>query len=319
MMKLIKLFSVILCILYSCLTLAQTSPIELKLLFGGQMQTASSVTSNGSGWLTGGQLGYKFNDHFAANFRVTFDRMDLKEDSVLLEWDWAYWDQRYIDWMLTGAIKEEVDSISTILEYWHPDSTYHGMFNPYQWTQELRFSMGFEYRQPLNEKLLLYGELGLGFNQYERRLKMVEDWWKVFTWEWDSTKIAAGGYSDLDLENYETFMDLHENDPDVYQLDRIFNGDSTEVTYHFEYDYYARVTHFAPDKVGIRLFITPVVGLRYKLSRSVDFDIAYHGVWYLNGEIVERVEDLFRIDKDSRKWFPFDSKSAITIVLTFKY
>ncbi len=299
--------------------IAQDSPIEIKLFSGVQQQLESNITSDGSGWLAGGQIGYRFTDRLSANFRVNFDYMTLEEDSVLLEWDWPYWDERYIDWMLTGATQEEVDSISTLGEYWRNDSSYHGVFNDHQWVQELSFSLNMKYKQPITEKFSIFGTMGFGFNLYERRLKMVEDWWKTFTWDWDSTGIAQESYSADELEKYQKMLELHQEDPEEYEMERIFNDDSTDVTYKFIYDYYTKVTHFAPSKKGTIFFLTPEIGLSYAIASWVDLELAYQGVWYFTGDSIEGVENLFNVKSNSRKWFPFESKNMVTLGLTFKY
>jgi len=241
--------------------------------------------------------------------------MKLEEDSVLLEWNWPYWDDRYIDWMLTGASPEEVDSINRIKEYWRPDSSYHGVFNPHQWVQELSFSLGLQYRYNFTDKLMGYVQTNLGFNLYERRLKMVENWTKTFNWEWDLEKIADSSYSEDEVWKYEQFMDLHNKDPKTYRLS--YSDDSTMA--HLTYDYQRDVTHFAPSKRGTRLFVAPNIGLRYSITNSLDLDLSYYGVWYLKGGIITDVEDIFKIDNESIKWFPFETKSMITLGITFRY
>ncbi len=298
---------------------ARDLPLEIKLLMSGQQQNAAKVAADAKGWATGAELDWLHGNHWSTNLRISFDYMTMQEDSVLLEWDWPYWDERYIDWMLTGASRQEVDSISTVKEYWRPDSSYHGIFRPQQWVQELKFSLGVKYRQPLSERLSLYGELGFGFSRYERRLKMVEDWWKTFIWEWDSTKIASGDYSELEINNYQTFRELHQNDPDTYQLTEIYDADGTELTYRFRYEYYTRVTHFAPSKRGTVFFWTPVLGLRYQLTEIVDLDLSYQGVWYLDGSVAEKFEEVFHVKNGSHEFFPFKSKSMLTLGLTFRY
>jgi opacity protein-like surface antigen len=293
---------------------AQELPLEIRLFSSLQQQSQVKVASAAGGWNVGGQIGYLFGEKLSGNFRISFDQMSLEEDSVLLEWDWPYWDERYIDWLLTGASQAEVDSISLIREYWRGDSTYHGVFNPFQSLQEVKFSLGLQYHQPITQRLSIYGELGFGFSKFERRLKMVEDWWKSFSWSWDSTKIANGEYSETEMYKYETLQALYEEDSKTYSRSVDEDG-----VIKFEYDFYARVTHFAPSRRGTRIFWTPVLGLRYQIARYVDLDFAYHGVWYMDGSIVDKIEKFFNISRSSRKWFPFESKSVISIGLTFKY
>jgi len=294
---------------------AQDKPIEIKLLGGGQQQNQPKVAREAYGWNTGAQFNYLFSDHWAANFRFTFDYMKLFEDSVLLEWDWPYWEDRYIDWLLTGASPEEVDSINRLKEYWRPDSSYHGIFNPHQWVQELSFSMGLQYRQNITDKFMVYFQSGLGFNLYERRLKMVENWMKEFNWEWDLNKIADSTYSEDEIWKYHTFMDMHEKNPDKFDVN--YNNDSSQVS--LTYQYYRDITHFAPSKRGTRFFVTPNLGLRYSLTKSLDLDLSYYGVWYLKGGIITSLEDFLSIRDNSVKWFPFETKSMLTLGITFRY
>ena len=313
MHKRLKYFLIL--IVFFQLASAQNKPIELKLFAGGQQQNKIKVASEAYGWNAGTQFNYLFNENWAASFRFTFDYMHLEEDSVLLEWDWPYWEDRYIDWLLTGASPEEVDSINRIKEYWRPDSSYHGVFKPQQWVQELSFSLGLQYRHNISDNFMVYFQSGLGFNLYERRLKMVEDWMKEFNWQWDRQKISDSTYSDEEIWKYNQFMDLHEKNPDKYKLS--YSGDSSQVS--MTYNYYRDVTHFAPSKRGTRFFVTPNIGLRYSLTESLDLDLSYYGIWYLKGGIISDVEDLFSISESSTKWFPFETKSMITLGITFRY
>ena len=297
------------------LNFAQDKPLEIKLIAGGQQQNKVKVASQAYGWNTGVQFNYLFSENWVANFRFTFDYMKLEEDSVLLEWDWPYWEDRYIDWLLTGASQEEVDSINRVKEYWRPDSSYHGVFNPHQWVQELSFSLGLQYRHNITDNLMFYVQSGLGFNLYERRLKMVEDWMKEFNWQWDLGKIEDSTYSDEEIWKYEQFMDLHEKNPAKYKVS--YSGDSSQVS--LTYNYYRDVTHFAPSKRGTRFFVTPNLGLKYSLTESLDLDLSYYGVWYLKGGVITDLEDLFSISENSTKWFPFETKSMITLGITFRY
>ncbi len=313
MLKIIRY--VLLNLLITAVIFAQGKPIEIKLLAGSQQQNKAKVAREAYGWNTGAQLNYLLSDNWATSFRFSFDYMHLKEDSVLLEWNWPYWEQRYIDWLLTGADQTEVDSINRAKEYWRPDSSYHGVFNPYQWVQELSFSFGLQYRYHLTDRFMLYAQSGIGFNLYERRLKMVENWMKEFNWQWDLQKVADSTYSDEEIWKYHTFMKLHDKNPDTYRT--AYNEDSTQVS--LTYKYYRDVTHFAPSKRGTRLFVTPNIGCRFRLTETLDLDLSYHGVWYLKGGVITQLEDLFRIRDNSIKWFPFETKSMLTLGLTVRY
>ena len=278
------------------------APIKLSVKLGGQTQHSSFRAEHAVAWSTEGKLSYALHPNFDISLNVGYDRTMLQEDSVILEWDWAYWDERYIDWLLTGASKEEVDSISTVLEYWRPDSSYHGVFTPKQWMDEVRLGFSMDYIYPMNNNLQLYGSIGGGMSLYTRRLMVVENWMKVFTWNWDSIAVAQGTLSDDELENYNIYMGLHNEDPSTYQLDTL------NAVYQLKYDYYARISHFAPDKHGIKLFLSPSIGLRYAIREDIDLDLSYQGIFYLN------VNDI-----GGKETFPLKSKSAIYIGLSFRY
>lgn len=278
------------------------APIKLSIKLGGQTQHASFRADQALAWSAEGKLSYTLGANYDISLNVGYDRTMLQEDSVILEWDWAYWDERYIDWLLTGASKEEVDSISTALEYWRPDSSYHGVFTPKQWMDEVRFGLSMDYIYPISKNMSFYGSFGAGMSVYTRRLMVVENWMKVFTWDWDSVAVAQGTLSDEELENYEIFMNLHNEDPATYQLDTLNS------IYHIKYDYYAQISHFAPDKYGLKFYIMPSIGLRYAIREDIDLDFSYQGIFYLN------VNDAVR-----KEAFPIKSKSAIYIGLSFKY
>lgn len=291
----------LLVILFTAMCFAQ-APVKLSIRLGGQAQNASYRAETGYGWSVDSKFAYRLSDRLDLSFAVAYDHTMLKEDSVILEWDWAYWDERYIDWLLTGASKEEVDSISTVLEYWRPDSSYHGVFSPYQWLEEIRLTFSSDYQIPFNEKLSLFGSVGAGLSIYTRRLKVIEDWTKVFTWEWDSTDVASGFPGQEDYDNYMIFMGLYNEDPEAYHLDTL------NTIYKLTYDYAAQVTHFAPDKKGIKFYLTPSVGLRYNLTKEIDLECAYQGIFYLNVN-----------DAITKETFPIRSKSAIYLGLSFRY
>ncbi|MDZ7797076.1 MAG: hypothetical protein U5N56_08535 [Candidatus Marinimicrobia bacterium] len=236
------------------------------------------------------------------DLHAAYDHMALHEDTVILEWDWPYWDERYIDWLLTGATGEEVDSISTELEYWRPDSSYHGIFHPSQWLNELRFGAGASFLFPLKWNWTLYGNVGGGISIFRRRLKVVEDWTKIFTWEWDSLEVHNGELTEEEMNNYQLFNELHNSDPQVYQLDTLNS------VYRLRYDYQTTITHFAPDKKGFRVYLTPSVGVRYFLKKGLSLDLSYQGIWYMNIG-----------DGETRESFPVRSKSMLWLGLEFSY
>lgn len=277
-------------------------PVKLSVRLGGNTQNSPFRAASAGGYTAEGRLSYPVTESMDLGLHVAYDHMVLQEDTVILEWDWPYWDERYIDWLLTGATQEEVDSISTELEYWRPDSSYHGVFNPYQWLNELRFGMGASFIFPLNEKWSFYGDVSGGISVFRRRLKVAEDWTKVFTWEWDSLDVATGGLTEEEMNNYQIFSELHDTDPEMYQLDTL------NALYRFRYDHHTTVTHFAPDKKGVKIYLTPSAGVRYKLKQGLSVDLSYQGIWYLNTGNAE-----------ARETFPLRSKSIVRLGLTFSY
>ena len=278
------------------------APVKLSVKLGGQTQHSPYRAETGFGWAADGKISYSLTERVDLGFDIAYDHMMLSEDTVILEWDWPYWDERYIDWLLTGASQEEVDSISTVLEYWRPDSSYHGVFQPQQWLNEIRLTLSLGYDLPLGDKLSVFGNIGGGMSIYNRRLKVVEDWMKVFTWEWDSIAVANETLSQDELDNYSIFMDLYDSDPETYLLD------TTNSIYKITYDYFAQVTHFAPDKKGVKFYFTPSLGLRYAIAKDIDIECAYQGVFYFNVG-----------DGATKEQFPIRSKSMIWLGLTFKY
>ncbi len=313
--KIIRLL--LLCMMTGSLAMAQDlSPYKVKLFGGFQEQNREKLASEARGFLLGMQVNREVIKHLDWNVRMGYDYSYLKEDTVLLEWEWDYWEQ-YIDWMLMGASQEEIDSMSLHQEYWRSDSSYHGIFNPHQTLGEVMLSSGLEFNVPLTKKIFLYGGLNAGANIYKRRIKMAEDWTKKFTFNFDSTKLANDQMDEYAQERFDTFMDLHEKDPEAYPLTYVYNSDSTNVVYRFRYNYDIQITHFSPAKTGSRFFAAPFLGFRFRLNQTVDLDLGYSGVFYLKN--VEKLEDLFRFASESERWFPYESKSTVMLSLTFNY
>ncbi len=292
------------------------SPYKVKLFGGLQQQNTEKLASEARGFLMGLQINRELVNHLDWNVRIGYDYSYLDEDTVLLEWEWDYWEQ-YIDWMLMGATRLEIDSMSIYKEYWRTDSSYHGAFNPRQTLGEVMLSSGLEFNMPVLKNVALYGGVNLGANIYKRRIKMVEDWTKKFTFSFDSTKLANDLMDEYAQERFELFMDLHENDPQTYPLNYDYNSDSSNVVYRFRYAYDIQITHFSPAKTGSRFFASPFLGCRVALNKTVDLDLGYYGIFYL--ENVEKLEDLFRFASQSERWFPYESKSSFVLSLTFNY
>ena len=113
------------------------------------------------------------------------------------------------------------------------------------------------------------------------------------------------------LDLYKRQLEMEEHWSKRFDLDTLQAG--------LDYEYPLDVLHFAPPKKGQRLFVMPILGLRYTLSPSVDLDGTAHYIYYPGREAIEGVEKLFNISPDSEQWFPFKSKLLLTLGLTFKY
>ncbi|HAE88210.1 TPA: hypothetical protein DCG86_09355 [Candidatus Marinimicrobia bacterium] len=292
------------------------SPYTVKLFGGYQQQNTEKLASDARGFLVGMQVNRDLVSRLDWNVRLGYDYSTLDEDTVLLEWEWDYWEQ-YIDWMLMGATQLEIDSMSIYKEYWRTDSSYHGVFNPHQTLGEVMISTGLEFDLPVMKKVSLYGGVNLGANIYKRQIKMVEDWTKNFTFNFDSTKLANDLMDEYAQERFDIFMDLHEDNPNTYPLTYDYNSDSSNVIYRFRYAYDIQITHFSPAKTGSRFFASPFLGCRVALNKTVDLDLGYYGIFYLKN--VEKLEDLFRFASQSERWFPYESKSTFVFSLTFNY
>jgi hypothetical protein len=315
-MNVIFRFLILIILSGTALTAQDLSPYKMKLFGGTQQQNEEKMASEARGFLMGMQVNREIVNRLDWNVRLGYDYSYLKEDTVLLEWEWDYWEQ-YIDWMLMGASQLEIDSMSIYKEYWRSDSSYHGVFNPQQTLGEVMLSTGLEFNLPVMKRVSLYGGVNVGANIYKRRIKMVEDWTKKFTFSFDSTKLADDLMDEYARERFDIFMDIHENDPETYPLNYQYNSDSSNVVYRFRYNYDIQITHFSPAKTGSRFFASPFLGLRFRLNQTVDLDLGYYGVFYLKN--VEKLEDLFRFASESERWFPYDSKSTVVLSLTFNY
>jgi len=318
-MKLIRYFFCVILLLtffISFLPAQDLAPYKVKLFTGYQEQSYEKRASEARGFLVGMQLNREITQRLDWNFRVGYDYSYLDQDTVLLEWEWDYWEQ-YIDWMLMGATQQEIDSMSIYKEYWRTDSSFHGVFNPVQTLGEVMLSSGLEFNVPVVQRVSLYGGLNMGANIYKRRIKIIEDWTKNFTFNFDSTKLADNLLDEHARDRFDVFMELHEKSPDTYPLEYQYNADSSNVIYRFRYAFDVQVTHFSPAKTGSRFFASPFLGLRVNLNQTVDLDLGYYGIFYLKN--VEKMEDLFRFAKESERWFPYKSKNTFIVSLTFNY
>lgn len=86
-------------------------------------------------------------------------------------------------------------------------------------------------------------------------------------------------------------------------------------TEKFDYEYKYDLLHFAPSKKGTTLFLSPFLGTKYYLSSSLDLDVGFHYLQYVNRKEVIGL----KLSNDAEKWFPLKSKIQFVIGLTFKY
>ena len=217
-----------------------SSKYSMRLFGTGMQQLSEYRVSQAPGFGLGGELGRDFGKHWTLTAQVAYDQQRLTQDSVLSEWNWAYWEDTYIEWLPGG----DYEVINQTLSYMSGDSIYHATFNPDQSLSEVRLSLGFEYHTNRSARLNYFGGLNAGVSIYDRGLKMVEDWTKVF-----------------------------ELDPDTTALDT-FSG--------LDYDFQYTLTHFAPAKKGLKPFIAPRLGIRTSLGEKYDLEIGWVGIFYLS-------------------------------------
>jgi len=89
----------------------------------------------------------------------------------------------------------------------------------------------------------------------------------------------------------------------------------TLTTDRFDYEYEYDLLHFAPSKSGTTFFMSPFIGTKYLLSSSVDLDLGFHYIHYMNRKEIGGL----KLSNAAEKWFPLKSKIQISVGITFKY
>ncbi len=97
-----------------------------------------------------------------------------------------------------------------------------------------------------------------------------------------------------------------------------FKLDSTS-TARYDYDYEYDLLHFAPSKKEVKLYAMPVIGLRYRLSSSVDLNMAGRWCVYSKRSSMEWLENALGVLPGGEKWLPMRSTVAVSLGLTFTY
>gem|GEM_PF-587223 len=305
----------LLTLIFACFTdpvLSQVKPYTLDLFTGIQTMGTSDRISSGAGWTTGGSMTRRVGGGIELFLDLAYDRMQLQQDTVLVEWDWAYWNERYIDFLLTGASAEEVDSINRALtvSFANAEATLH----PSQWLNELRISGGISYTRTLPWNLSLSAAVSGGASLYERRLKMVENWNKEYSWRWSTAAYASGSLEGDEEARYEEFLRLLEEKPDVYRSEMDTVNNVEYQVFYTDIDY--RISHLAPSRRGTRFYAAPALNLDWSVSRAVDLSLGWKALYYVDSPFLE---DLVKASASSAHWFPYSSKQQFLLTLTFKY
>jgi len=177
----------------------RSNPLTLKAFTLFQNQSGDAKAQSAWGYGVGGQFNYSRFRRFDFNVRVEYDHMALDQDDVLDEWNWHYWDSTYSSYLLGEIFTVIIQNGDTIrnrdsMKYYinhvrHCESSsgeYVADFDPKQSMKELMVSVGFDYKQMISAKMMLYAGLNIGISKYFRRLEMHEHWIKRF--ELDSTQ-----------------------------------------------------------------------------------------------------------------------------------
>jgi len=158
-------------------------PLEVTTLGGFQNQIDSKNLTEAYGFQTGAQLSFFPDKPFTWNLQIAYDYQWLKQKYVLDEWDWAYWEDTYIEF-IPGA---DVATVNKTLEYTSTDSIYSATFKPTQRMKELRLTTGVEYEIPITRRFGVVGKFNFGASLYSRQLHMTEHWTKRFDLDTTST------------------------------------------------------------------------------------------------------------------------------------
>jgi len=171
-------------ILLSNTGLAQVNSDYSMRFFGLVMDQLSEYrVSQAPGFGIGGELGRDLGRSFTLNVQIAYDAQTLTQDSVLSEWDWAYWENTYIEWLPGG----DYEIINQTLSYASGDSIYSAEFLPTQTLNEIRLSLGLDYHTNWKGNIQQFAGLRTGLSIYDRGLKMQEHWTKRFDLDPDTT------------------------------------------------------------------------------------------------------------------------------------
>lgn len=157
-------------------TFAQDRPIKIGVSGSFQHQVKDYKASDARGFGIGTYMSFSILRNFDVRLNIQYDYMYLNQADVLDEWDWAYWERTYIDF-LPGTNAEIVNKTLT---YTSTDSIYSAEFNPNQRLKELRLFTGFDYYLPISRTLSLRFGVDGGFSLFNRELSIREHWTKRF-------------------------------------------------------------------------------------------------------------------------------------------
>lgn len=122
--------------------------------------------------------------------------------------------------------------------------------------------------------------------------------------------INAGIEFGVTLFNRE--LRMHEKWTKRFDLD-------TTSAQKFDYEYNYELLHFAPPKSGVRLLISPSIGINYNMSAGVALEMNFRYYQYISRRDAEAVEKFFKIPSSNDKWFPLSSKYQLQIGVVIKY
>lgn len=176
--------------------LAQRERLEVHALGALHSQVQDLRASAARGFGGGGRIAWGLTEKLAVSFEVGADYTALTQSDVLDEWDWAYWEETYIDF-LPGA---DVAEVNRTLRYASGDGIYTARFDPSQSMREIRLTAGLAYDIPVTGRFSGFVGLDVGASLFRRELKMTEHWEKNF--DLDTAAVGTDYVYELDLLHY---------------------------------------------------------------------------------------------------------------------
>ncbi len=111
------------------------------------------------------RLNYSISDAVSISLTTGYQSFGIEQDSMLTQWKWAFWDNRYY-----GSILADLNDTSAGLS---------ATFTPEQSMSAIPVMLTANYQFNLTEELSLKVTAGGGVYFYVRSMFVVEDWTKV--------------------------------------------------------------------------------------------------------------------------------------------